>query len=64
MIRFRAGSPLSNEVSHDQQARILGVPEKTINYFWDGEKSDLVAAPDKEKNPPALVKTVARTGTP
>jgi len=36
--------------SHDQQARTLGVPEKTINHFWDGEKSDLVAAPDEDKN--------------
>ena len=37
--------------SHDQQARTLGVPEKTINHLGDGEKSDLVAAPDEEKNP-------------
>ncbi len=49
-IRCRAGSRLSNEVSHDQPSRTLGVPEKTINHFWDGEKSALVAAPDEEKN--------------
>jgi len=50
------GSPLSDEVSHDQPSGTLGVPEKTINYFWDGEKSALVAAPGKEKNPFILVK--------
>lgn len=28
----------------------MGVPEKTINYFRDGEKSDLVAALDEDEN--------------
>jgi hypothetical protein len=44
------GSPLSNEVSHDQPSGTLGVPEKTINYFWDGEKPALVAASGEEED--------------
>jgi hypothetical protein len=44
------GSPRSTEVSHDQQAQILGASQKPINHLGDVEKSDLVAAPDKEKN--------------
>jgi hypothetical protein len=43
------GSPRSTEVFHDQQAQILGAPQKPINHLGDGEKSDLLAAPDKEK---------------
>ena len=31
-------------------AKIPGAPEIPINHFWDGEKSDLVAAPDEDEN--------------
>ena len=50
LIRCRTGSHRSIEVSHDQQERILGAPQKPFNHLGDGEKSDLVAAPDEEKN--------------
>ena len=50
LIRCRTGSHRSTEVSHDQPERILGAPEKPINYLGNWEKSDLVATPDKEKN--------------
>ena len=64
-IRCRAGSlHRITEVSHDQQAQILGAPQKSNNRWGNVEIFCMVAAQDEEKNYFSLRVNGGPTGTP
>ena len=65
VIRCRVGSPhRSTEVSHDQQAQILGASQKSNNRWGNVEIFCMVAAQDEEKNYFSLRVNGGPTGTP
>ena len=64
-IRCRAGSLYQiTEVSHDQQAQILGASQKSNIHWGNVEIFCMVAAQDEEKNYFSLQVNGGPTGTP